>query len=601
MFEFHSASSAFQSILSMQALFPKTLREDPGIQSSPGTRWLLRGGFIEQLASGIWILTPWGLRVRRRIEAVIRAEMEACGGLELELPLLQPRELWELSGRAETYQRAGIAFTLADRKGQGYFLAPTAEEVITRFGARHLRSWRDLPALFWQLGTKFRDELRPRQGLIRGREFFMKDAYSFDASREGMQATFARMGQAYTHVLSTLGFDFVQVEADSGTIGGSGSIEFMALTPTGEDTLLRCGSCGYGGNQEKAKAWFGAAAADTTVMAAVLTPGARSVAEVAEQLGTGTEAIVKTLFLLADGQPVGVLLRGDLELNTVKLERLLGCTELSLADAATVERLTGIQPGFVGPVDLVGKGEIRWLADQSLQSLGSWICGANRENWHLRHVVPGRDLPALASEELAMVDLASAQAGLVCGQCRAGELASCQGVELGHIFQLQQTYSEKLGASFTTAEGKQEPCWMGCYGLGVSRMLQALAEQHHDARGLIWPWAAAPAQITVIPVNAAQHGSAATALAARLKAAGYQVLLENRDARLGEKLTDAELLGFPVQIVLGKAWEAKVELEVRWRDTRKWNEAIFSQPKPDALPQALMDEARLMAWLASLS
>ena len=580
----------------MHSLFPKTLREDPGLQSSAGTRWLLRGGFIEQLASGIWIMSPWGLLVRRRIEAVIRAAMQELGGLELELPILQPVELWELSGRAETYRQAGLAFRVRDRKQQDYFLAPTAEEVVTRFAGRHLRSWRDLPALFWQMGPKFRDELRPRQGLIRGREFLMKDAYSFDADREAMQATFARVAKAYEGIFTRLGFDFLQVEADSGTIGGSGSVEFMALTPTGEDTLLRCAACGYGGNQEKARAWFEPVSAAAAALEAVLTPEARTVEDVARQLGTQPDAIAKTLFLLADGDPVGVVLRGDLSLNLVKLERLLGAKELVLADAASVEALTGIAPGFVGPVGLVERADIRWLFDQSLQGLASWICGANRVGWHVRNVVAGRDLPVAE-----YVDIASAEAGLHCGQCHTGRLEVHHGVELGHVFQLQQTYSERMGARFATPEGKQEASWMGCYGLGVSRMVQALAEQHHDARGLIWPLAAAPAQIAIIPVKLERHGAAARDLYTRLQAAGWQVILEDRDARLGEKLTDAELLGFPVQVLLGKAWDERHELEVRWRDTRSWDPARFARIKPDALPQAMMQEAELIKWLEAVN
>lgn len=581
----------------MQSLFPKTLRDDPNFQSSQGTRWLVRAGFIEQLASGIWIMTPWGLLVRRQLEALIRSKMQSLGGLELELPILQPLELWQASGRAEAYQQAGIAFSLKDRKQQSYFLAPTAEEVVTRFAARHLRSYRDLPAIFWQLGTKFRDELRPRQGLIRGREFLMKDAYSFDQSLEAMQQTFGCLAQAYHQILSALEFEFIQVEADSGTIGGSDSIEFMALDPSGEDTLLRCGACGYGGNQEKARAWFEAAqTAEVPALQEVHTPGARSVEELARQLGIQTSEVAKTLFVIADGQVLGIVLRGDLELNWVKLQTLTHAQQLELADADTVERLTGIQPGFVGPVGLMHKPEIRWLFDQSLHSLSSWVCGANRADWHLRYVRAGRDLQLSES-----VDLASAQAGLHCAQCQSGLLKSHQGIELGHVFQLQQTYSERLEARFSTASGKSEAYWMGCYGLGVSRMVQALAEQNHDERGLIWPWLAAPAQIVVIPVNLAQQGQAAEALYLQLQALGLRVVLENRDLRLGEKLTDAEMLGFPVQIVLGKAWAERRELEVRWRDTRRWDPEVFSQGKPGSLAQTLMSEAELLSWVQRLS
>ncbi len=579
--------------------FPKTLREDPTLQSSPGTRWLLRGGFIEQLASGIWILTPWGLKVRRCIESVIRNQMEQLGGLELELPILQPLELWELSGRAETYRQAGMAFSVTDRKGQDYFLAPTAEEVITRFAAKHLRSYRDLPVLFWQMATKFRDELRPRQGLIRGREFLMKDAYSFAADQQGMQQQFEQLRQAYAEVFTRLDFDWLAVEADSGTIGGSGSLEFMAETPTGEDTLLRCQHCGYGGNQEKARAYFQPAVSDLLsqpVMQEVHTPGARSVEDVAQQLGKTAAEIAKTLFWLADGRVLGVVLRGDLELNQVKLERLTGASQLALADAETVFALTGCLPGFVGPVGLTDKPEIGWLFDQSLQTLLEWICGANREDWHLQHVVPGRDV-----QISDYVDLASAAAGLNCGQCQTGLFESCQGIELGHVFQLQQSYALPLEAHFTTAQGKNEAFWMGCYGLGVSRMVQALAEQHHDAKGLIWPWTAAPAQILLIPVNLKQHRAEAEKFYQDLCRLGFRVAFDDRDLRLGEKLTDAEILGFPVQILVGRAWQDQAQLEVRWRDTRNWDASRFEQLKPDGMPQALMSAENLLDWLSSLS
>lgn len=581
----------------LSKMFPKTLREDPTLQSSPGTRWLLRGGFIEQVASGIWIMTPWGLRVRRQIEALIREAMDSLGGLEVELPILQPVELWEFSGRAQTYRQAGIAFGLSDRKGQAFFLAPTAEEVITRFAGKHLRSYRDLPVLFWQMAPKFRDELRPRQGLIRGREFLMKDAYSFAADREGMQQTFEQMREAYAEILTRLSFDWLAVEADSGTIGGSGSVEFMALTPTGEDTLLRCNHCGYGGNQEKAQAFFQAAnsGAENELMSEVHTPHARSVADVAQQLGKTTADIAKTLFLRADHQLIGVVLRGDLDLNLVKLERLTGAQELTLADAETVFALTGCLPGFVGPVGLTDKSDdkqVHWYFDHSLQTLGSWICGANREHWHLQQVRPGRDL-----EVAEYVDLASATAGLSCGQCRTGVLEIRQGIELGHVFQLQQSYSEALEARFTTDRGQSEAFWMGCYGLGVSRMVQALAEQHHDDRGLIWPLAVAPAQVLLVPVNLKAHGEAAKSLYQQLRAAGVRVALDDRDLRLGEKLTDAELLGFPVQVLIGRSWEQEQTLEVRWRDTRSWDTERFSQSRPDGLPQAMMSAEALLAWI----
>jgi len=580
-------------------VFPKTRKEDPRDSASPGTRLLVRGGFFSQLAGGIWINNPLGLRVRRNVERVVRQEMNRAGAVELELPILHPRELWDETGRWEKYCQAQIAFTLKDRRGGGFILAPTAEEPITDFARRYLPSYKDLPVIFWQMGPKYRDELRPRQGLIRGREFVMKDAYSFDADEAGMRASFAFMEEAYRRIFTRLGFKFIQVEADSGAIGGSGSSEFMATTEFGEDTILHCPHCHYGGNQEKAKSHYPNYPEEAEAgLTRLETPNIRTVEELEEFVGLPSCKMVKTIVLEADGQPVIVSMRGDLEISEVKLANFLGATEVQTAEASIVVEVTGAPVGFAGPIDLFGKTKVRYLFDSSVKGLKNFLCGANQKDIHYINVNSGRDFSM--PEEFH--DLARAVAGLHCSSCRQGQFEMMRGIELGHIFQLQQSYSLPMQATFLNQEGKLVPFWMGCYGIGVSRIVQAIVEQNNDERGIIWPIMVAPFQVVVIPVNVQDNLQAAEEIYSHILGQDLDVLLDDRPARIGEKLTDAELLGFPVQVIVGRSWQKSGKLEVKLRNPELSGvvDFAFNQPKPDSLPVAELELEATVSLIKSL-
>lgn len=578
-------------------IYPKTRREEPADVPSPGTRLLIRGGFIVQVASGIWTTAPLGLAVRRRVEEIVRQEMNRIGAVELELPILQPRELWEETGRWAKYLQTNTAFHLHDRKKAEFLLAPTAEEVVTHFGRRALESFRDLPATFWQMSTKFRDELRPRQGLIRGREFVMKDAYSFGADPAAMKAAYDAMEQAYQRVFQRCGFNFIQVEADSGAIGGSGSAEFMAVTEFGEDVLLYCQACNYGGNQEKASVFYPPYPAEEPAgLVELPTPNIRTVEELEQFTELPAAKMAKTIVLSADGQPVIVTMRGDLEISEVKLANLLGAQEVATADAQTVETVTGAPVGFAGPINLFGKTDVPYYFDSSVEGLQNFLCGANKEDVHFINVNFGRDLPTPA----AYHDLSKAVAGQLCPQCKINPLVEKRGIELGHIFQLQQVYSKPMDACYASDQGERVPYWMGCYGIGISRIVQAIVEQGNDDRGIRWSWNIAPFQVVVIPVHAGKNMEDAMRIYDALKEQpNVRILIDDRDLRIGEKLTDAELLGWPLQVLVGKTWEQEQKLEVRWRDEQS-SDARFSIPKPGTLPTAAMTMEEFTAFVREL-
>ncbi|MDP1706247.1 MAG: proline--tRNA ligase [bacterium] len=545
-------------------IFPKTMRNDPKDAPSAGTRLLLRGGFIRQVGAGLWMMTPLGLMVQRLIENIVREEMNRAGATEIELPILQPREFWEKTGRWEKYKKQGLSFVIKDRKNSDYIMAPTAEEVITDFAAENLQSWRDLPANYWQIRTKFRDELRPRQGLIRGREFLMKDAYSFDADEEGMKESFEKMNEAYGRIFKRCDFDFIKVEADSGTIGGSGSAEFMALSETGEDTLLYCSKCGYGGNQEKALAGFEYLDEEFSDLKKVKTPGIKTVKQLENALGLPATKIIKTLVFLADGKPVIVSLRGDLEVNEVALANAVGAEKIEVAPEVIVKKITGAPVGFAGPVELFKKTETPYFLDYSLAGLKNFACGANEGGFHYVNTNIGRDFP---DSKNSFWHLSKAIGGMLCGNCRQDKFEEKRGIELGHIFQLQQVYSKPMGAGFLDEKGQKKNFWMGCYGIGISRMVQAIVEQKNDEIGIIWPAALAPFQVVVIPAKETDF-SEAEKIYEELRSHGYRVLFDDRDERIGVKFTDAELLGWPFQIVVGRDWEKDKKLEVRDRENK---------------------------------
>ncbi|TYP79600.1 proline--tRNA ligase [Paenibacillus methanolicus] len=545
-------------------LFAPTLRDIPADAEAISHQLLLRAGCIRQVAAGIYSLLPLGRRALQRVEAVIREELEAAGANEVLLPALQPAELWRQSGRYDVYGEELIRLT--DRGGREFALGPTHEEVVTSLIAQEVSSYRKLPLTVYQIQTKFRDERRPRFGLLRVREFLMKDAYSFDADWEGLSRSYETMYEAYHRIFNRLGLRFRAVLADAGAIGGEGGThEFMALADIGEDTIIACTACEYAANLEKAEAAPLASAITAAhqeegerMLQKFATPSIRTIQQLEEQLGIKPSHVLKTLLYLADGEPVAVLIRGDHEANETKIMNALGAASLEMADAETVRKVTGAPTGFAGPVGL----DVRTIIDREAAAMPSAVAGANEADHHYRNVVPGRDFRL---DEVA--DLRNVRAGEACPHC-GRELAAHRGIEIGHVFKLGTKYSSAMQASFADAEGKDQPFIMGCYGIGVTRLLSAMIEQHHDERGIIWPVEAAPFGVHLLPVSMKDDGQREIAmqLYAQLRAAGIEPLLDDRDERLGVKLKDADLIGIPVRIVIGKeAAEGQVEFKPRVR------------------------------------
>ncbi|MCR2807812.1 proline--tRNA ligase [Paenibacillus soyae] len=550
--------------MKQSSLFGSTLRDVPADAEAASHRLMLRAGFIRQLAAGIYTYLPLGWRVLRKIEHIVREEMDRAGAQELLMPAMQPAELWKESGRYNVYGPELIR--LKDRHDREFALGPTHEEVITTLVRNEINSYRRLPVTLYQIQTKFRDERRPRFGLLRGREFLMKDAYSFDTSWEGLHDSYQSMYEAYTRIFDRCGMTFRAVEADAGAIGGEGGThEFMALAEIGEDTIVSCTHCDYAANLEKATSVIRRSEAvdssGTSVgeipMAKIHTPDTRSIQQVAAFLGVQPHEIIKTLVYVADEQPVAVLVRGDHEVNEIKLKNALGAESLELADADTTMRATGAPVGFAGPVGM----KIPIYVDQAVTEMAEGVTGANEADYHLRHVVPGRDF------ELAHAgDFRNAVEGDGCPRCEEGKLQYHRGIEVGHVFKLGTKYSETLGAKYLDPNGREQPMIMGCYGIGVSRILSAITEQSHDDRGIIWPAAIAPYQVHVIPVSVKDEAQTTLAqeLYDRLTAQGLEVLIDDRDERAGVKFNDADLFGIPYRIVVGKlAAGGEVELVER--------------------------------------
>ena len=569
-----------------------TLRDDPAEAEIPSHKLLLRGGYIRRVSSGIYAYLPLMWRVLRKVSAIVREELDATGALETLLPQLQPAELWQRSGRWAGYTAGeGIMFHLEDRQGRELGLGPTHEEVITALAADLLRSYRQLPVNLYQIQTKFRDEIRPRFGLMRGREFIMKDAYSFHADEACLRDTYAAMDQAYRRIFARCGLRAVAVEADSGAIGGSASQEFMVTAEAGEDLILTSADGRYAANQERAVSLAAEAvplpggARQGGRGEALATPAQASIEALCSAHGLEPSQVVKVLLLLArfeDGcqQPLLVSLRGDQQLNEVKLANavtarlggehgaLLEISPLT-AEAAAREGLDAIPFGFMGPhlADAVLAGARSWqprflrLADASAAELPAFVCGANGTDTHLVGAAWDQLCPCPES-----LDLRAAQPGDRCQHDPGQVLEASRGIEVGHIFQLGRKYSAALGATFTTEAGVDEPLWMGCYGIGVSRLAQAAVEQHHDANGICWPTAIAPFEAIVVIANAADAGQVQLAeqLYGQLQAAGIDVLLDDRSERAGVKFKDADLIGIPWRVVVGRgAAEGQVELVER--------------------------------------
>jgi len=548
-----------------------TLKEAPKEAELASHTFLLRGGFIRQLAAGIYDFLPLGVKVLHKVSNIVREEMNRKGALEVLLPAVQPAELWQESGRWQHY--GPELLRVVDRHKRDFCIGPTHEEVITDLARRDLRSYRELPVNMYQIQAKFRDEIKPRGGLLRGREFIMKDAYSFDADADGARKSYQAMYDAYCAIFRRCGLDFRVVEADTGNIGGSMSHEFQVVAETGEDYVLRCPSCDHTVNQEMAALRGpvdGAASADALGIPPfepVHTPDQKSVEDVAAFLGVTTSQVVKTLICVADGEPIAVLLRGDHDLSDVKLRRALGATSVELADDATVEKVTGAIVGFAGPVGLKptasGK-KIRIVADHSVNGLCDIVVGANRDYYHFRHVVPGRDF-----QVEKFLDVRNALAGDPCPHCADGAYSLFRGIEVGHIFYLGTKYSAAMQCIFQDIEGNVKPMVMGCYGIGVTRIMAAAIEQNHDERGIKWPVPIAPFEAAVLALQVADPNVSAAAekLYADLQAAGVDVLFDDRDQRPGVKFADADLVGIPFQIVAGARDLAEGLVEVKDRRT----------------------------------
>jgi prolyl-tRNA synthetase len=547
-----------------------TTREDPGDAEVVSHRLMVRAGMLRKLAAGIYVYAPLALRVIAKLEAIVRREMNQAGGVELLMPAIQPSSLWVESGRWEQYGKELLR--IKDRHEREFCFGPTHEEVVTDLVRSDVRSYRQLPFLLYQIQTKFRDEIRPRFGLMRGREFIMKDAYSFHTGAQSLAETYDAVCGAYRGIFDACKLDHTMVEADTGTIGGSSSHEFMVLASTGESAVVTCRSCGYAANVEKAEAVEGtsAPAAPSASGAApalreVATPGMKTIEQVAGALGLEPRQLVKTLVYDADGRTVAVAVRGDHEVNEIKLAHTLDAREVRLADDATVARSTGAPTGFAGPVGLAAG--VPLYADHATRGLASFGAGANKADAHHVGVVWGRD-----AEPTAWADLRIVRGGDACPRCGAA-LEEHRGIEVAHAFMLGDKYSKAMGANFTDESGADRPFVMGCYGLGIGRTVAAAIEQNHDENGIIWPLPLAPFQVLLLALNARDEAvrRAADELYDQLVAAGVEVLYDDRDERPGVKFNDADLIGVPIRLVVGGKSLAQGNVELSLRRDREKN------------------------------
>jgi len=536
-----------------ESLIP-TLKENPREAEIPSHMLMLRAGLIKKLTSGVYTFMPVGLRVLKKIEQIIREEMDAAGCQELLMPILHPEEIYAESGRLESF--GPELFKLNDSRKRWFALGPTHEEVVTIIARDDMRSYRDLPQTLYQILTKFRDEIRPRYGVMRAREFIMKDAYSFHTDDACLDKTYRRIEEAYRRIINRCELDFVIVEAESGYIGGNESHEFMVLADNGEDMLLSC-LCGYAVNLEKAAARIedGRKGEALDSYETLDTPGTTTIEQVAEFLKVSPEGIIKTLLYRTGDRNVAVLVPGDREVNAIKLVRVFDDPEIRFLEPAEIQEVTGGPVGFSGPVGLPEGVEI--IADTLIKDFDGMVVGANSEDTHLKGVVAGRDFEIGRFE-----DLVSAREGDLCPKCGEGMSAS-RGIEVGHIFKLGTKYSSAMNATFQDDKGENHPFIMGCYGFGVSRMVAAAIEQNFDDDGIVWPMSIAPFQVLLLPLNTTDETvmEAAVKLEEKLIGAGLEVLMDDRDLRPGFKFKDADLTGVPLRITIGrKITDGVVEL-----------------------------------------
>ncbi len=545
-----------------QNLIP-TLREAPADAEITSHKLLLRAGLIRKLAGGVYTFLPLGLRALRKVEQIIREEMNRAGAIEVLMPALQPKEIWEQSGRAET--ASNVLFKVKDGANREWFLSPTAEEVITTLAANEINSYRQLPKNFYQISLKFRDEIRPRFGLMRAKEFIMKDAYSFDTADEGAMASYKKMYDAYTRIFARCGLKAFPVEADTGVIGGNYSHEFMVPAETGENEVAFCEACGYAANIEKATSGIPKTAARDigAVIEKFATPGVVTIEALSkEPYKVPANRQIKTLVYIADSTPVIILIRGDDQLNETKLMAKTGAVVLRPATVDEIVPLLGAKPGSLGAVVNV-PADTKVYADERLRGANDMTTGANEDGFHLKNVSIERDIKVTA-----WFDLRTVSAGEPCVKC-GKPLKIRRAIEVGHVFKLGTKYSEKLNATFLDEAGARKPLVMGCYGIGVTRTLQAIIEQGNDKDGVIWPLSVAPYQVCITPLGIAP-GSETMKLAEKcyteLSAHGVDVILDDRDERPGVKFKDSELVGFPIRIGIGEKSLAKGEVEIKPRN-----------------------------------
>ena len=560
-----------------RALLP-TLKEAPADATSKSHVFLLRAGYVRRVGAGIYSFLPLGVRVLRKVEAIVRGEMNAAGAEEVLLPALLPADYFKETGRWDMF--GDTLLRLKDRKGADYHLGPTHEEIITDLARREVKSYRDLPKNLYQIQTKFRDEARPRGGLLRCREFSMKDAYSFDVDEESAKRSYEQMRVAYTNIFDRMGFDYRMVSADSGAMGGSGSAEFQVLVQSGEDVIAACQTCSYAANLEVAKtpalARRGAAPEAVPAPEKVHTPGHGKIEAVAKFLGQSPSDFLKSLLYLVGKDLVMVVVRGDHDVNEVKLARALGVDEVHLAAPADVVKATGAKLGFAGPVGFSG----RVVIDVDAASITDAVTGANETDYHLQHVQHGRDFQAQVASIRQVMD------GDLCPNCGA-PLKLYRGIEAGHIFLLGTHYTAKMSATYLDEKGENQTIVMGCYGIGVSRLVAAAIEQHHDDNGIIWPISIAPYHVHLVQLGMEPEVVAEVArLEQELSAAGIEVLIDDREERPGVKFKDADLIGIPLRATVGARGLKNGQIEFKLRSEG-------DPKKVELLPQA--DAAALIS------
>ncbi|MBN3032721.1 MAG: proline--tRNA ligase [Candidatus Saganbacteria bacterium] len=552
----------------MSQVVAPTLREDPAEAEIVSHKLMLRGGYIRKLAAGVYTFLPLGFRVLNKVASIIRQEMDRAGAQEVLMPTLLPAELWQETGRWGIYGKE--LFRIKDRHDREFCLGPTHEEIITDLVRTSLRSYKQLPVNLYQIQTKFRDEIRPRFGLMRGREFMMKDAYSFHASAESLDKEYRNMRETYCRIFDRMGLKYRVVEADSGLIGGGYSQEFMVLAETGEEEIFHCPSCSYSASRESAgigEYKMSRVAGRGPLVEEVHTPKVRTVEEVSAFLRIQPSQLIKTLIYETERGAVAALVRGDHAINEAKLKKVAGVEDLRLAEAAVIKKVTGAPVGFAGPVGLKG---VRIIADNAVPFIEDGASGANKEDCHLVHIAYGRDYRAELTGDIRYAARADK-----CPRCERGKFESSRGIEVGHIFKLGTKYSSKMNCVYLDENNREQAMIMGCYGIGVGRTAAAAIEQNNDKDGIVWPAPLAPFAAAIIPanINEKEQADAAKKLYQELRTAGVDVLFDDREDRMGVKLKDIDLIGIPLKIIIGKALkEGKVEIK-----DRKTGETILKE------------------------